>query len=1077
MLLQKSKRLFLAISFMTCAALSAFSQNVGDYRSILTGSWTTATNWERCATAGTWVGATNVFPPIAGAGIGVTVTIQAAHTITATGVSIVNNSILNIAGTLTIPAGRALTNTINGNISNSGTLNINTATSTFTNNNIFTNTGSFVTLAGATITNSSTGTFTQSSATAITCLGNFTNSGFLSIAATRTFNNGGVASATFTNNSTGRVYIFGTFVNIGGVSNKILNNGVINNLTGGIFTNSENAAAAVQNTSGSMFINSATINNTPGANCIHFDNGSKYQHYFPFTAAATGTIPTVTWNAGSICEIRDCGSGSGGPTFTAGTTFSDFIWADTNQVVNINLNGKLTVGRNITIRHTGTRYLIFKGNSGGSNAVFSGNFTVETDANLTLINSSGTFASGLTIDVAGNLNQTGGIFNLTTSTTTISTSPAGNAIINVAGNINVSNGTLTVCSSAATSTQANGTINVTGSTNISGGTLNLNASTTTGGGGLGVLNLSGNFVHTGGTISKTAAAAANTGTINIIGTLAQTIESTSGFAANTIAFNITQTTASGLCSILATKTFAVNSGTTVNINDNTSTGLATNPELTVLGNISVGGTGIINVNALAKLDMRTAAMTGTGTFNLATTATLLTQHAGGISTTAATGCIQTTTKTFHANANYYYNGTAAQVTGNALPTALTDTLTINNTSTITTSGVTLTQATGITGNLRLINGRLITTSALLITIGSGGTSSSGSITSFVDGPINKIGNTAFVFPTGDVYTATGAVLTAKWARIELVSGLAAGNSYTAEYHKLNDPCNVNQAVSNTNGAGINHVSYKEYWDMTRVVGASTPVVKLYWEDNSESSSPGSAISSAIAANLIVAEFYTATWNAKGAGTITTAGISGTITTGVGTTFTTGTIMPFTFGAPTLVNPLPIELTTFTGYPTSDGNQLEWSTATETNNNYFDVERSADGAEFTKIASVNGNGNSTSTLNYNLLDPTPASGINYYRLKQVDFDGNSTYSNIISIEDETWGNTVIQVYPNPSNDIVHIIASENIVSFSIYNMLGELVFTSASDQNNIQFNPISKGIYLIKAFTQDGKVSSARFVRN
>ncbi|MBL0329963.1 MAG: T9SS type A sorting domain-containing protein [Bacteroidetes bacterium] len=787
----------------------------------------------------------------------------------------------------------------------------------------------------------------------------------------------------------------------------------------------------------------------------------------------------MQWNTGSICEIRDCGPTAAGPTFTAATAFSDFIWADTNQAVNISLGGKLTVARNLTIRHTGGDILILRTTGLTANLVVSGNMSIEPNAICTLVSTSASFNVGMTVDIAGNFNQTGGTLNLTTSTNTSSTSPVGNGVLNVAGTFNLSGGTLNVCSSAATSTQANGTINVTGATNITGGTLNLNSSTTTGGGGLGVLNLSGNFVHTGGTISKTAAAAANTGTINIIGTGAQTIESTSGFAANTIAFNITQTTASGLCSILATKTFAVNSGTTVNINDNTSTGLATNPELTVLGNISVGGTGIINVNALAKLDMRTAAMTGTGTFNLATTATLLTQHAGGISTTAATGCIQTTTKTFHANANYYYNGTAAQVTGNALPTALTDTLTINNTSTITSSGVTLTQATSLSGNLRLINGRLITSSAV-ITISGSGTTSSGSIASFVDGPITRLfgSATTFVFPTGDVYLATGSVATAKWARIELASGIAGGNSYTAEYHKLDDPCNVNQALSNTNAVGINHVSYKEYWDMTRSLGTSTPVVKLYWEDNSESSSIGSAISSPIAADLCVAELITGTWNSKGTGTITTAGITGTVASGAtATTFSTGVTFQFTFGAPTLVNPLPIELTTFTGYPTSDGNQLEWSTATETNNNYFDVERSADGAEFTKIASVNGNGNSTSTLNYNLLDPTPASGINYYRLKQVDFDGNSTYSNIISIEDETSENTVIQVYPNPSNDIVHIIASENIASFAIYNMLGELVFTSTSDQNNIQFNPISKGIYLIKAFTQDGNVSSTRFVRN
>ncbi|MBA3972221.1 MAG: hypothetical protein H0X46_08780, partial [Bacteroidetes bacterium] len=220
---------------------------------------------------------------------------------------------------------------------------------------------------------------------------------------------------------------------------------------------------------------------------------------------------------------------------------------------------------------------------------------------------------------------------------------------------------------------------------------------------------------------------------------------------------------------------------------------------------------------------------------------------------------------------------------------------------------------------------------------------------------------------------------------------------------------MSQVISSSNGAGINHVSYKEYWDVTRVAGTITPVVTLYWEDNSESSSEGSAISSPIPADLCVAEFYSAAWNTLGPGAISVSGITGTVSSSASPTFPSSP-MQFTFGAPTLVNPLPIELLSFTGYSASNGNQLTWSTATEINNDYFDIERSSNGADFSKIGTLDGNGNSITTIVYNFTDATPLTGINYYRLKQVDYNGSFSYSNMISINGTFFENP-IQVYPN------------------------------------------------------------------
>src|ERR1700680_396458 len=89
----------------------------------------------------------------------------------------------------------------------------------------------------------------------------------------------------------------------------------------------------------------------------------------------------------------------------------------------------------------------------------------------------------------------------------------------------------------------------------------------------------------------------------------------------------------------------------------------------------------------------------------------------------------------------------------------------------------------------------------------------------------------------------------------------------------------------------------------------------------------------------------------------------------------------------LSNPLPITLVSFTGQ--NIDNQyvlLEWSVATQKNNSHFELERSTNGSDFRSIAIINGSGNSNTLQQYSHKDMEPASGLNAYRLKQVDIDG-------------------------------------------------------------------------------------------
>lgn len=100
--------------------------------------------------------------------------------------------------------------------------------------------------------------------------------------------------------------------------------------------------------------------------------------------------------------------------------------------------------------------------------------------------------------------------------------------------------------------------------------------------------------------------------------------------------------------------------------------------------------------------------------------------------------------------------------------------------------------------------------------------------------------------------------------------------------------------------------------------------------------------------------------------------------------------------------LPVELLSFTGKKVNASNELKWSTLTEKNNDYFTIEKSQNGENFEVVGIVNGAGNSTNLNEYSLNDYNFRNGINYYRLKQTDFDGKSKYSDLISIDNRQSG---------------------------------------------------------------------------
>jgi hypothetical protein len=162
--------------------------------------------------------------------------------------------------------------------------------------------------------------------------------------------------------------------------------------------------------------------------------------------------------------------------------------------------------------------------------------------------------------------------------------------------------------------------------------------------------------------------------------------------------------------------------------------------------------------------------------------------------------------------------------------------------------------------------------------------------------------------------------------------------------------------------------------------------------------------------------------------------------------------------------LPVELTKFTASSQSNSIQLDWQTAMEQNNSHFEIEKSMDGETFKKIGRVNGFGTTTEIQNYAFIDENPLNGQNYYRLKQVDYNGDFEYSDLVVAEFSRGRNTAF--YPNPTRDELFIESDiAEAVSIQIYNLQGQLLkqFNDVllNDKHQINISDLSNGVYQLQ----------------
>lgn len=176
------------------------------------------------------------------------------------------------------------------------------------------------------------------------------------------------------------------------------------------------------------------------------------------------------------------------------------------------------------------------------------------------------------------------------------------------------------------------------------------------------------------------------------------------------------------------------------------------------------------------------------------------------------------------------------------------------------------------------------------------------------------------------------------------------------------------------------------------------------------------------------------------------------------------------------SPLPVELLSFEASQAGASVRLDWSTASEINNDYFTVERSRDGVEFSDVINVSGAGNSTNVNNYTTFDTDPMNGVSYYRLRQTDFDGTQSWSEIrkINISREL----PVSVYPNPViSNVISIAAAsetERVKSVNIYDLSGKFIqqLGLGADSGDLKVkeltltNEITPGSYLLEITTNE-----------
>jgi hypothetical protein len=412
------------------------------------------------------------------------------------------------------------------------------------------------------------------------------------------------------------------------------------------------------------------------------------------------------------------------------------------------------------------------------------------------------------------------------------------------------------------------------------------------------------------------------------------------------------------------------------------------------------------------------------------------------------------------------------------PTGGTTALLIDRTATgtngdfIVDNAVTLASSATVYGSLTLNNGILTSSVLNTLTLTNTASTTGASNSSFVDGPVKKVGNTAFTFPVGK--SGTGYVPIGVGNYTGTLAPLT--DAFTAEYIRSSAA-----ALGPITDPNINHMSVCDYWKLDRSSGSQTADVTLFWNSNSPCNG-GTYINDLT--KLLIGHFNGVNWNSSSWGF---ASYAGTTAAGNITWSSVTTYSPFALGSNTNGNPLPIVFNYLNGYKQGSNHLLNWKvTCNATPRLTMTLERSADGSSYTGIYSITADA-ARCAQPFDYTDAQTLKGMNFYRLKMTDVDGRITYSTTVALLNASKGVEIVNIVPNPitttGNFKLNVTSAQAVkMNIIITDMQGRVVLSQTNDLingfNSIDMNVgrLSKGTYTISGIMADEKTRVMRFVK-
>lgn len=170
--------------------------------------------------------------------------------------------------------------------------------------------------------------------------------------------------------------------------------------------------------------------------------------------------------------------------------------------------------------------------------------------------------------------------------------------------------------------------------------------------------------------------------------------------------------------------------------------------------------------------------------------------------------------------------------------------------------------------------------------------------------------------------------------------------------------------------------------------------------------------------------------------------------------------------------LPVSLSNLSASLTDKSVLVKWSTATESENDFFAVERSLDGQTFSEIGRVASEGTTTEVSNYSFMDENPANGTSYYRLRQVDLGGTQAIYGPVAV---SLTGLSVTAYPNPASQELFLAGLKENTTATVLDINGRVLQTAQVSGNSLNVSQLKTGTYLLRLESETG-TETLRFVR-